>query len=146
MITLQETKIQSMDRKISKDLWGRREFDFVHKPAIGSAGGILVARNKSKVEARDSRVGDYSVSIRCRMKDSEEWPFTGVYGPCDPAAFGLLREDPCKVQVEWKVPWCVGSDFNAIRCPAERLGARRMTRHMRLFNSFLQDLFLMDIP
>lgn len=43
VITLQETKVQNIDRKFSTDLWGRREFGFVHKPAIGSARDILVA-------------------------------------------------------------------------------------------------------
>lgn len=50
IITLQETKLQSIDRKISADLWGRGDFDFVHKPAVGRAGGLLVAWNKSKTE------------------------------------------------------------------------------------------------
>lgn len=95
----------------------------------------------------ESTVDDYSVSIRCRMKDSEkEWAFTGVCGPCDPTAFGLLREDLCKVHGEWKVLWCVGGDFNVVRCPAERLGMRRMTHHTRLFNAFIQELSLVDIP
>lgn len=42
VLTLQETKIQNIDRKMSIDLWGWRPFKFIHKPTEGRSGGILV--------------------------------------------------------------------------------------------------------
>lgn len=44
------------------------------------------------------------------------------------------------------VPWCVGGDINAVRFPEERLGASRLSRHMRNFNGFIQELGLVDLP
>lgn len=44
------------------DLWGRHLFKFIHKPAAGKSGGILVAWNSSIVELSNFRIGDFSVS------------------------------------------------------------------------------------
>lgn len=40
----------------------------------------------------------------------------------------------------------MGSDFNAIRYSEERIGVSRRTRSMRLFNTFIQEFDLVDLP
>lgn len=50
------------------------------------------------------------------------------------------------MMVKWRVSWCVGGDFNAIRFPVERLGALRMISQMRNFNGFIDDHELVDLP
>lgn len=40
---------------------------------------------------------------------------------------------------------CKG-DFKAVRCPKERLDASRISRQMRDFNNFIQELSLVDLP
>lgn len=34
ILTLQETKLVSCGRKVQLDLWGRKDWDFVHKEAL----------------------------------------------------------------------------------------------------------------
>lgn len=87
------------------------------------------------------------MSILCRIKEGgNRWAFTCVYGPCDHNAFGLLQNDLHKAWMEWDVPWCVGGDFNAVRHPKEGSGASRMSCHMKLFNTFIQEFDLVDLP
>lgn len=40
----------------------------------------------------------------------------------------------------------MGGDFNAVKYPWEWLGATRMTRQMRQFNHFIQELEVVDLP
>lgn len=102
---LLETKVLDIDRKMMLDLWGRGSFDFVHKPAAGQAGGILVAWNKTVLEVVDSVIGDFLVSMKCRNKvDDGVWAFSGVYGPCDHELFGCFRDELGRVWNGWMVP------------------------------------------
>lgn len=43
IFTIQETKASSVGRSCTINMWGRKPFDFIHKPAVESACGILVA-------------------------------------------------------------------------------------------------------
>lgn len=51
--------MQSIDRKARGVLSGRRDYDFVHKSAVGSEGGIIVAWNRRSLEVLESRIGDF---------------------------------------------------------------------------------------
>lgn len=99
VFSLQETKLQSIDRRMEMDMWGRKSFDFVHKSAIGRLGGILVAWDLALYQVVDHRVGEYSVSVLLRHKvDELMWVFSGVYGSCGNEGNDLLREDLGKVR------------------------------------------------
>jgi len=75
-------------------LWGRKNFGFEHKNAKGRAGGILIAWDKNKVKAIDSRIDDFSISIRCTsVKDSFKWMCTRVYSPIDASSRWKLWEE-----------------------------------------------------
>lgn len=56
LLTLQETRAQSIDKRMTTYLWGRRPFKFLHKPAKGRLGGILIAWNTKVVEVFDFRI------------------------------------------------------------------------------------------
>lgn len=82
VITLQETKLQQVGKKIVIDLWGCRPFKFLHKEADGKLGGPLVAWNSKSIEVLEHMFGDFSVSIICQNRlDSFKWVFSAVYGP-----------------------------------------------------------------
>lgn len=66
IFVLQETKLQNFNRKMSRDLWGRKHFKYIHKNAAKRAGGILVAWNLRTINITESRVGDHSISIKCK--------------------------------------------------------------------------------
>lgn len=66
---IQETKSSSVERHWATDMWGRRHFDYIHRPAVGTAGGILVGWNTNVIEVLDSRVGEFLVSGLCKNKE-----------------------------------------------------------------------------
>lgn len=54
LVTFQETKLEQISSREMRDLWGRRPI-LIHKPAVGSAGGILVAWNSKVLKVFDSK-------------------------------------------------------------------------------------------
>lgn len=83
---------------------------------------------------------EYEISQFQLCKKKEDETFLGVYGLCDQATFGRLRDKLRRVGNEWKISWCVGCDFNAICFLMERLGANRMTQQMWRFNNFIESM------
>lgn len=142
-----KTKLQQISGRILRDLWGRLSIQFIHKPSEGSVGGILVAWNSKTIDVSNLKIGDISVSVLWRNKDDgARWVFSGVSGPCDQEASARLWEELSNIMGEWKVPQCSGGGFNALRFPSKRLGDSRSTQHMRLFNVFIENHDLVDLP
>lgn len=98
-----------------RDLWGRHPIRFIHKPVEGRAVGILVIWNSKSIEVTNSRIGEFFISVLCRNKeDGSRWAFSGVYGPCAQEASLRLWEELSNILNYWKVPWCLGGDFNVV--------------------------------
>ena len=103
--------------------------------------------DRRAVEKVEEVVGRFSVS--CKFKnvgDQFEWAFTGLYGPNLNKRHRKMWEKLTGLISWWEVPWCLGSDFNIIRFPSERLGAATCTRAMYGFYDFISLHGLMDIP
>lgn len=95
----------------------------------------------------DSVIGDFFVSVLYKSKEEKGvWAFSGVYGPCDQNLMSVLWEELNRLKRGWQAPWCAGGDFSAVRCPEERLGGKRFSRHMQGFNNFIQEFGLVDLP
>lgn len=136
-----------MGMKEGVKLWERNKFGFRHKNVVGRAGGILVAWNQAKVKVVDSRIDEFSVSIRyVSIDDSFEWVCTRVYGPTDPASRQLMWEELCDIKRGWDLPLCKGGDFNIIRVSSERMGGCRMDTHLCRFSDIIQTHHLIDLP
>lgn len=81
----------------------------IHKQEEGQLGGILVAWDVKVLEVIDSVVRNYSVSVKSRNKEDDwVWAFSVVYGLCEHAEFGRLREELSGVRERWQVLWCAG--------------------------------------
>ncbi len=81
-----------------------------------------------------------------KMEDQSEWAFSGVYGPQIGRQRRELWDELSGVFSWWGSPWCVGSDFNVVRFPSEKLGADHFTPAMNDFFEFIFSFGLMDIP
>lgn len=93
ILILQETKMFQLDRKMEKDLWGRRPFKSIHESAEGRYGGIVVAWNTRTMEMRQYEVREFSVSVLLYHKAKNKiLVFVGVYGPCEVFAAERLWE------------------------------------------------------
>ena len=92
-------------------------------------------------------MGFFSVSVQWQgVGDGFSWACSGVFGPIDNNARGLMWDKLVGVQKYWNVPWCCIGDFNIVRFPSERLGNSHLTPAMELFLKFIEDLNLIDFP
>uniref|UniRef100_A0A2N9GDY5 Endonuclease/exonuclease/phosphatase domain-containing protein n=1 Tax=Fagus sylvatica TaxID=28930 RepID=A0A2N9GDY5_FAGSY len=144
---IEETKLESVDRRIIRRLWGNPYVDWEVLEAVGTSGGVLMLWDKRVVEQIDSFVGRFSMSCLWRgVSNGHTWVGTGLYDPtCDIARQDLwveLRD----IRLRWALPWCIFGDFNVIRFPSERLRCRRLTPPMIEFSDFIEDLNLVDLP
>ncbi|KAH7846593.1 hypothetical protein Vadar_015807 [Vaccinium darrowii] len=131
----------------AKEIWGNKWVEWIHLDAIGAAGGVWVLWDSRVVEKIDEELGMFSVSCLFKnVTDGFQWVFTGVYGPVIDRHKGELWEELSAMAYRWDAPWCVGGDFNVVRFPYERSGSNAITRNMRRFSDFINDLGLVDPP
>ena len=94
IVCLQETKLDSLDRRLIRSIWGNSYVDWAVLDAVGTAGGVLLLWDKRVVEKIDFFVGRFSVSCLWRgVCDGFTWVGTGLYGPtCDVTRQDLWAE------------------------------------------------------
>nr|GFA80938.1 RNA-directed DNA polymerase, eukaryota [Tanacetum cinerariifolium] len=63
-VTLQETKMESIDIFSIKALWGNSSFDYVFSPSVGFSGGILLVWDPNIFIKDSHTISDYFVAIR----------------------------------------------------------------------------------
>ncbi|XP_071677148.1 uncharacterized protein [Lolium perenne] len=93
VVCVSESKLQSVTQFDIAQWFGARFDGFVYVPAVGSAGGVLVAWRSEDVRVLASRVDRFSVSIHIVKGDGAAWWLTTVYGPtCDSLKDEFLNE------------------------------------------------------
>lgn len=116
IVTLQETKLEVIDRQVILETLGSRFVEhFVFLPASGTRGGILVAVDEECYSITQSEVGVHSVTVKVQeISGLVDWSLTAVYRP---------QEDNEKLQFLGKLRWIQHSvsdkwliigDFNMI--------------------------------
>ena len=144
---IQETKIQTMSKKVVRSLGSGRFLDWGAMSSQGSAGGILVCWDKRSLELLEMEVGHFSIS--CRLKNVEDgmvWIFIGVYGPCNRKDREAMWEELGAIRGIWDEPWCLGGDFNVTLSQREKSRQGSLNGAMRRFAQVVDDLDLIDLP
>ena len=147
LVCLQETKVQEMTIDLVRNLGVGHHLNWKALHAEGSAGGILLLWDNSRISLVDSVVGSFFVSCLFRMpEDGFQWVFSGVYGPVENSVRESFWEELGSIKGLWDCPWCIGGDFNEVLFPNERSRGGRLSNSMRRFSDILNDLDLRDLP
>jgi hypothetical protein len=147
MVCLQETKLDGMDIRMVRSLWGNQHVNWVALDANNTAGGILLMWDNWVVEKRDVVVGQFTISCYWHgLVDDFDWVCSGVYGPHSEESRLLCWEELSSIRQRWAVPWCIVGDFNAIRTLSERLGCTRFNPFMHSFSDWIDSHNLIDLP
>lgn len=86
IVCLQETKVEVIDTLLGMQFLGPRLNNFDYLPAEGVRGGVLIAWDEDLIEACDSTMHEFSLSLQITMKNSNiSFTLTSVYGPADDA-------------------------------------------------------------
>lgn len=82
IVCLQETKIESWNPSLIRQIWGNNWLSWAEVKAIGTKGRLLILWDKIAWNCVELEAGAFSLS--CRFESTSEdfkWVFTGVYGP-----------------------------------------------------------------
>ena len=84
LVCLQETKVQEMNNDMVRSLEVGRFLNWKALDVEGSAGGIVLLWDNSRISMVNSVVGSFSVLCLFRMaEDGYQWDFSRVYGPIE---------------------------------------------------------------
>lgn len=84
MVALQETKMESVNGRFVKFLWGNRACVWAHHPSYRASGGLLTIWDTRYLELVDFLEGGFSLNICFRnVNDNHTWMHSNIYGPVD---------------------------------------------------------------
>ncbi|CAO2206826.1 unnamed protein product [Urochloa humidicola] len=147
IVTLQETKLETIDRQIVVETLGARFADnFVSLPALGTRGGILLAVDEAYFRIVNYELGMHTVTVKLAATAGPvEWCLTAVYGP---------QEDNEKLQFLGELRWIQQSvtdkwlligDFNMILQACDKSNSNLNRRLMGAFRNVIRDLELKEL-
>jgi hypothetical protein len=88
-------------------------------------------------------------TVACSLRSTDDnfvWAFGGVYGPNDDGDRRVLWDELASLMSWWKMPWCIGGDFNVVRFSSERSGDSSYSASMAKFSDFIFVQGLAGIP
>ncbi|GLU19817.1 hypothetical protein SLE2022_360420 [Rubroshorea leprosula] len=146
-LALQETKMERVDTRVCRALWGTNECEWVAKPSNGRSGGLLCIWDpncfiRDKVFEGQNFLGVFGFWGQNKVPVY----IVNVYSPCDIEGKRLLWEEIKNAVTTSRENWCVLGDFNAVKSQHERVGSSGNIREMREFKQFIHDSGLVDLP
>ena len=144
LVVLQEVKRELIDRAFVASIWSSRFKEWVVLPTIGRSGGIVIIWDIRSVKIKESLLGDFSVSVLVDYETGGDRWFSGVYGPSNRRFKKDFWDELAGIKEISNERWCVGGDFNAIRRVSEKFNSFTNTRSMRVFDSLIGEMELLD--
>jgi hypothetical protein len=152
-LALQETKMEEISESFVHSLWGSADCGWAYLPAVGNSGGILSLWNKVKASLLFTFIGDGFVGVCLDIIGEPRQVFVvNVYAKCNLRDKRMLWGNLLMSKGGFGDGlWCVVGDFNSVRSSSERRGVGQSTdggnhNEMAAFNTFLDDLGLIDLP
>ncbi|GAU32903.1 hypothetical protein TSUD_152630 [Trifolium subterraneum] len=149
ILCIQESKLEVVEDRLARSIWGSDDVEYSFKPSVGASGGIVTMWNPKVVDVWSTTCLSSCLIIQGKFyKDDLAFCLANVYAPCDARGRSLLwRELDVKLlQIPLSV-WCVLGDFNAIRSRDERVsrGSSGVEDYMA-FKNFIDRNALIDLP
>ncbi|KAH1213353.1 putative ribonuclease H protein [Glycine max] len=125
VLCIQETKKDSIDKKLCQYLWGDSNVSWECLPSINSAGGLLCIWNNDSFLVNRKIVGSGFIMLEgLWVKENKKVIITNVYAPCDLQGKRNQWEEILHLKSSYQNElWCILGDFNSIRNQSERLSS-----------------------
>jgi exonuclease III len=150
VLALQESKLGDVNDKLCVHLWGG-DVGWASLPANGRSGGIITMWDNKKGKLISSFQGDGYLGVVLHWGVNDDvCIIVNVYAPCVLQAKKSLWVDLLVARRFHVVDhFCILGDFNSVRSPEERkgvLGGFEISEDSRLFNVFIDNVGLVDLP
>jgi exonuclease III len=144
IVCASESKLDSVSPYIVTESFGARYDQFISLPAVGTAGGIVLAWCSQDVCVLATRVDAFSVSIQIEMEGGVARWLTTVYGPTVEALKPAFLDELRLLRLALVGPWSVAGDFNTIADARDKNNANLNRRAMARFRAAINELELKE--
>ena len=145
LVSIQETKLDSCDHTIIRDMLGS-DFDFFDLPVSHTCGGIVLAWNRCFWLASSPVYKEFSLTARLTLlATGDSWWITVVYGPQGDQAKIRFLEELRSIRQVCPDTWMICGDFNIIYKAEDKNNGRLHRRMMGRFRRLINDLALQDL-
>jgi len=150
VLCIQETKMESIDRRLCQYLWADCNASSEFAPAISAAGGLLCIWNNDSFLVDRKVVGRGFILLEgLWIKDNKRVSIINVYAPCDLQRKRQQWDEILQLKTTSQAGlWCVLGDFNSIRHQDERVSSAQsvgVDPSISEFNSWILDMALEDV-
>ncbi|CAL5344867.1 unnamed protein product [Camellia sinensis] len=146
IVLLQETKLSSCTELDVKALWPKARMDYSYVDSDGNSGGLLCIWDPGTFQLSDCCCNRSFILLSGTILNSFECVLVNVYAPNVVDRRRKLWDTLVRLKSASSKPWCLGGDFNEIRCVGERIGCSRRHRGMLDFNSVIESCELSEVP
>ena len=131
---------------IVRQCLGTKYENFFYLPAVGTRGGILVARDAAVTRLSNPHYTNHTLTalVMC-PKDERPWWLTCVYGPQEEVDKVVFLQDLVDIRDLHAGPWLVEGDFNLISREEDKSNALINHRMMGRFRAKLNFLELKEL-
>jgi hypothetical protein len=145
-VGIMETKKESLSPGLLRSLTGNTPFSWCHKPARGTAGGILVGANSDFFLVTVGQILNYSVSVMLLDKKTGfSWKLVVVYGSPYEDGKQAFIEELHDVMASWEGPTLIGGDFNLVRFASDKSNGIINHRWADAFNDWVDQWVLIEL-
>ena len=146
-IFLQETKMEQIDKKITRTCWRSGEYEWRFSPSVGKSGGLLLAWDSKFFSMKSLRCERYWIAL-CGEIPSKKFKciLINIYNPCD---MDLRNEVFKEIECFWneqKTPCLLMGVFNEVTSNSDRGSQLASNPGMNAFKDFIHNIQLLDIP
>lgn len=147
ILCLQETKREHFDSFYLKKFCPRHLNNFAYFPSVGASSGITTIWNSSVYKGEIIQSNAYCATVKfINNFDNSCFFLSNVYGPSN--ATGKLAFMTRFLNLDYNTfnEWIIAGDFNLYRSTEDRNKPGGDPGDMSLFNNFISDMELVDIP
>ncbi|GJT97900.1 RNA-directed DNA polymerase, eukaryota [Tanacetum coccineum] len=146
-LSLQETKMETIELFCIKRCWGIFAFDYVYSASVGNLSGILCVWDPKLFQKTNITVSDYFVMIRgVWVPNGKKLRIILVYAHQELNEKKMLWDYISHVMSNWKCDVVIMGDFNEVRKKAERFGLVFNVQGADAFNLFISNASLEEVP
>jgi hypothetical protein len=144
---LQDSKLEAISTFKASSFLPASLRSFVYLPSVGASGGIVTAWSSFDFSLTHSEQGVFSLTTSFASTTSAlTFYITNVYGPCNATQKPIFLAELASLAANTTGPWLVLGDFNLLRAPSDRSNGNFDAREADIFNSWINDAGLLEIP
>nr|GEU52957.1 RNA-directed DNA polymerase, eukaryota [Tanacetum cinerariifolium] len=146
-LSLQETKIESINTFCVKKCWGNYSFEFLYGPSMGNSGGILCAWDPRMFHKHNATILDYFVAIQGEwIVNAKKYLIISVYAPQEASEKRMLWSYLNHMIDRWDGESILMGGFNEVRHKEESFGFIFNNHNAMVFNFFISSSGLVEVP